>query len=493
MLPTVPRLREFKVKRNSKMRYAALTRVTKNAGMLLVGTMVRMVVAFAFVVYIARYLGVTGYGKFALTQQLCDLSTSLAATGLCILVTREAAKDVRWLHRNLASISLMTVVISCCAAGILAAIARFAPGYANDTRSAMYIAAIAIVPASLCVVAESIFVALHKAEMVAAGIAIEALVRIGLWFIMLLSGFGLQSLFVVVIGTRTALLVLYWITLSPHLKNMRWRVSGARLWWIGRAWRIFAAETWLANLYLSLDMICLSLFYGEAAVGLYDAAWKLIRFGPVIAGCFTTAVFPYISRLYVDARDTFQLVSEQSVKYILAGILPAVLCIFTFADQIVIFLYAEQYSESAAVLRILAWLLIPQFLNPFLSRVLYARGQQRRSLAVAAIGLTTFLSVAFFLIPKWGPVGTAWTLVITYYAALAAYIGYAMAGTNHRPLLAIFVRQAAAAILLGIALIYLKHSQMLPMLVASAVLYGVSLLVLRIITLNDLKLLEELR
>jgi O-antigen/teichoic acid export membrane protein len=461
--------------------------------MLLVGTMVRMIVAFAFVVYIARYLGVTGYGKFALTQQLYDLSTSLAATGLCILVTREAAKDIRWLRRNLASIGLMTVIVSCCATCILAGIARFAPGYAADTRQAMYIAAIAIIPASLCTVAESIFVALHKAEMVAAGIAIEALVRIGLWFIMLLSGFGLLSLFVVVIATRTAQLGLYWILLTPHLKHVCWRVSGARLWWIKRAWRVFAAETWLANLYLSLDMVFLSLFYGEAAVGLYDAAWKLIRFGPVIASCFTTAVFPYISRLYVVARDTFQLVSEQSVKYLLAGILPAVLCIHTFADKIVVFLYAEQYSESADVLRILAWLLIPQFLNPFLSRVLYARGQQRRSLAVAAIGLATFLSVAFFLIPKWGAVGTAWTLVITYYAALAAFLGFAMAGTDHRPLLAIFVRQAAAAALLAAAMIYLKHTQIFPMLVASAMLYAASLLVLRIITLNDLKLLQELR
>ncbi len=473
------------------MRYAAISRVSTNAFMLLLGTMVRMVVAFAFIVYAARYLGVAGYGKFALTQQLYDLCTSLCATGFCILVTRETAKEIRWLRRNLLSVVLLIVILSCGAAGLLAVIARYA-GYAPDTRMAIYIASAAILPAALCTVAESIFVALQKAEIVAAGVATEAVVRIALWFGVLMSGYGLYGLFIVLIATRWAQLAFYAVLLTRRLPTIYWRIRFRRLWFIASAWRIFAAETCIATIYVSMDVVLLSLFCGEAAVGIYDAAWKLIRLGPVVASSFTTAVFPYISRLYVDSRDAFHQVSEQSVKFILAAILPAVLCISIFADQIVLFLFHTQYAESGPILRLLAWLLIPQFLNPFLSRVLYARGQQGRSLVVSVVGLTTFLSIAFYLIPNFAARGAAWTTMISYYAALACYIAYATVGTNRRSIVIILVRQTAAAVVLCLGLMLMKHTQMLTLLAASAVLYAAMLVVLRIVTLNDFKLLKQL-
>ena len=98
-------------------------------------------------------------------------------------------------------------------------------------------------------------------------------------------------------------------------------------------------------------------------------------------------MFPYIARLYVQSRETFQQLSEQTVKYILVAVLPAVLCLSILAERIVLLLFSQQYVAAAPILRVLAWLLIPQFLNPFLSRVLYARGYQRQCLAAGVIAL----------------------------------------------------------------------------------------------------------
>jgi O-antigen/teichoic acid export membrane protein len=474
------------------MRYAAVTRVSKNAAVLLLGTVARMLLTFAFVIYIARYLGVNGYGKYALATQLFELFLSLIATGFGILVTRESAKNIEWLSRHLATLVAMIVTLSVLGAGILAIVARLA-GYAPDTQMAIYIACAALIPAALCSVAESAFIAFEKAEFVASGVALESLVRIGLCFVALWMGYGLLSMFVILVATRWLQLFVYAILLWRRLPNAEFRVEPVHMWALALEWRVFAAETWIANLYVSLDVVLLSLFHGETAVGLYDAAWKLIRFGPVIASSFTMAIFPYISRLYVDAKETFQLVSEQSVKYILAGILPAVLGISIFADRIVLLLFTEQYAGSAGVLRVLAWMLVPQFLNPFLSRVLYARGQQKRSLAVAIVGLITFSSMAFILIPAYGSVGAAWTIVFSAYAALIAYFWHSMLGTDRRPLFIIFVRQAVAAAALLLVLLFMRDSQSLPMLVACPVLYAGLLVGLGIVSLKDVQLLQELR
>jgi len=474
------------------MRFVAISRVSKNAGALLIGSMLRMVFAFAFVIFAARFLGVEGYGKFALTQHLFELSLSLSATGLGILVTREVAKDRSWLSRNFAPGIVFVSILGLAGAGLLIVGAALA-GYAPDTQRAIYIAAAAVLPAALCALLEAIFVAFEKAELVAAGTALEGLVRIALCFAALLLGYELVSLFVILVVTRVAQLALYCFFLARRLPPVQWRFRPGTLWSLAREWLVFAGETWVAALYLSLDVVLLSLFWGEIAVGVYDAAWKLIRLGPVVANSFTTAVFPYISRLYVDAQHTFQQISEQSVKFILAMVLPAALCISVFSDRLVLLLFDEQYAASATVLRISAWLLIPQFLNPFLSRVLYARGQQRRSLAVAIVGLVTFLTLAVPLIPNFGPVGTAWTTIVSSYAAMVCYIGYAMVGSSRRAILIILARQTAAAMVLCLALMYMKQADVFMALTACATLYAGVLLALRIVSLSDVKLLQELR
>jgi O-antigen/teichoic acid export membrane protein len=473
-------------------RSSAVFRVSKNAGALMLGTLVRMAFAFAFVVYAARYLGIADYGKYALAVHLFELSMSLCATGFCILITREAAKNAAWLSRNLAPAIVLIVLLSLSAAALLAVVARLAD-YAPDTQLAIYMASAAILPGALCLMAEAIFVAFEKAEIVAAGIAAEAVLRTALCFAALLMGYGVLSLFVVLFITRCCQLGFYAALLLRRMPPVRRRIRVTGLWRLALEWRVFAAETWLATIYVSLDVLILSLFFGEAAVGLYDAAWKLIRLGPVVAQSFTTAIFPYIARLYVDARDSFQQVSEQSVKYILALVLPVVLCISIYAERIVVFLFDREYAGSGPVLQILAWLLVPQFLNPFLSRVLYARGQQRRSLAVAVVGLASFLSVAFVLIPRFGAVGAAWSAVISYYAALVCYIAFCTAGLDRRTMLTIFLRQAAAAAVLCLVLILMRHTRLFSVMSVCAVIYSGLLVVLGIITTRDFKLLQELR
>ena len=101
------------------MRYGALLRVSKNASMVLLGTVIRMALTFIFVIYVARAFGVDFYGKFALTLNLFEMFLSLSATGLCILVTRETAKDHTWLSRNLGSALLIVSLLGVGAAVVL--------------------------------------------------------------------------------------------------------------------------------------------------------------------------------------------------------------------------------------------------------------------------------------------------------------------------------------------------------------------------------------
>jgi O-antigen/teichoic acid export membrane protein len=306
-------------------------------------------------------------------------------------------------------------------------------------------------------------------------------------------GFGLSGLFVVLIVTRCGQLVFYVALVARHVPAVEWRVTAVSLGALVREWRVFAFENWLSTLYLSLDVVLLSLFHGEAAVGLYEAAHKLIRFGAVAARCFTTAVFPTIARLHVDAKETFQQVNLHSTKYILAAILPVVIAITLLAPQIVLLAFSQEYAASIPVLQILAWILIPQFLNPFLSHVLFARGDQRQSLITAALALATFLAASMLFIPSWGAVGTACTALVAATTALGCYVSFVAAGSMARSVAMLLVRLAiAGGILGGLILLMRGHGLALPLIVGGAV-YALSLVVLRVVRASDFRLLQELR
>jgi hypothetical protein len=67
-----------------------------------------------------------------------------------------------------------------------------------------------------------------------------------------------------------------------------------------------------------------------------------------------------------------------------------------------------------------------------------------------------------------------------------------MLGTDRRPLLVIFVRQVIASVGLLLALLLVKDSQLVPMLLACPILYAVMLVGLRIVSFKDVQLLQEL-
>ena len=79
--------------------------------------------------------------------------------------------------------------------------------------------------------------------------------------------------------------------------------------------------------------------------------------------------------------DIFKQLSESSLKYMLAFIFPMAVTITVLANRIIVLLYTNKYNDSIPVLRVLAWLLVLDFFNPFFSHILFARGFCRANLA----------------------------------------------------------------------------------------------------------------
>ncbi len=465
----------------------AALRVTKNTVTLFIGRVSAKVFSFALVVYAARFLGVDGFGKYALARGYFELFLSLSATGLSILITREIARRPSWASQYLSVSMMLVTVLTLVASGLLVILAHVF-GYASDTRAAIYLVCLALLPATISQVFEAAFVAFERAEYVTYGTLLENIVRTGLGLIALFMGYGLLALFVVLIVTRICMLLFYLVFLSRRVSKLHWYFDWAFLKQLVRDWRVFALENWLSNLFLSLDVIVLSSFHGELAVGLYAAAYKVLGLGTVAAKSYTTAIFPYMSRLFKEARETFQRLSEGSLKYMLALVLPGVVTIAFLADRIILLLYTDDYADSILILRVLIWVLVLRSLNPFLSHILFARGEQRKSLQVAAISLAFYVAVCLWFTRRWGGTGTAWALLLAMCVAFCLYFVFVFRGEGAMRMLLTFGRTALAAVSVGGFVLTLRDTHLVPLLSSAAILYVLLLLILRVPSSSDLEL-----
>ena len=469
----------------------AAVRVTKNTLALFLGKASVMGLTVAFVVYAARYLGVEDFGRYELVRGYFELFLSQCTTGLMIIITREMAKRPEWASRYLTAAGLLTLALLPLAWLLIILLAHL-PGYTSATRTAMYLACLALVPGAMSQVVSAAFVAFEKAEYVTYGTVLENILRNGLSFVALVLGYGVLTLIGILIVTRVCMLAFYVAALKRQLPTLHWAYEWTFFTRLFHDWRVFAYENWLSNLFAHLDLIVLSVFHGERAVGLYAAANRLLNLGVVVADSYTTAIFPYLSRLFETSKGQFQRLLEGSLKYMIVLVLPAVAAIAILADPIIVWLYQEAYIASVPILQVLIWVLVLRFVNPFLSHILFAQGKQHKSLHVAAISLVCHGVLAVWLIPRGEGVGAAWALLLSGSVRFWLYFGFVWQGHAARRMLFILGRILLAAAGASLLLFGLWQLNLVLLLSAASLVYLLLLALFGVFPRRDLRLFREM-
>ncbi|MEM8732596.1 MAG: flippase, partial [Planctomycetota bacterium] len=442
--------------------------------MLFVGTLARMVGSFAFVIYCADQLGVEGFGKYSIAVHFFELFLSLTATAAGIMLTRDLARWPAHTHQLITSASCLVLALCVCSPPILWALGRLF-NYSSDTCLAMLLAAVALFPAAMCSLFEAVFVAKERAEFVTFGTVIESLGRIVLSTLALYLGYGLLALVAVLIAVRVLMLTAYCIGLS-RIGALGWDFSTARASRFVLRWRVFAAENWMATIYTSLDVIVLSWITGEVAAGLYSAAWKIVRLGSVLAKSYTTAIFPVMSRMHGRADGALSSLYRETIRFMCVAAFPAIALVSVVPDRIIGLLFDDDFAGAAAVLQVLIWVLLIEFLNPFLSHLLFARGKQRNSMQVAFISLAINSVATYLLVSQFGAVGAAAGTVLGGGVATLCYLGFAFTRAEILDSLLVSLRVVLAALaVVGVAVLMRTASWPL-LLAASGAAYAIALL-----------------
>jgi len=365
-------------------------------------------------------MGIEDFGKYGVLTAYFNIFQVLAVTGAPRLVVREMARarteagaydmvrQQRWFH-----ITWLNQVIGggfgMAAMLIIANILN----HPADTRQALAVVALSLIPAALSSAMGTVLQAVEKMEYIAIAHIVAGGMQLAGSLVALLLGQGLLML---------AWMIVVWQGLTALIEiviTARLGFWGGFHWYGREALRLFreSFEFFLLSLSVAvfsrLDVLILSQVAGEGAVGLYNAAYLVVRAVNFVAISYSQAIYPTLARSYKQARAQFEQLMSKSLLWGMVGMLLLTLVLGIHAEWIIGLVYDKaQYNLAARLLAIEAIFVAIFFWNSVLSSGLMAGDMQSRSVIVSVTKLVTAFVYYLAFTYWWGVTGAAIATVV---------------------------------------------------------------------------------
>lgn len=169
----------------------------------------------------------------------------------------------------------------------------------------------------------------------------------------------------------------------------------------------------MVSIYMKIDQVMLK-SVGSAVVGIYSAAANLSEAWFFIPVAIVSSVFPAI----INARKTDlnrynkRLVNLYDLLVCIS--LPVAIFVSFFSADIIHIVYGKGYDGAGQMLSIHIWSGVFVFLGIASSQFLLAEGYTNIAFQRTAVGAVLNILLNFWLIPKYGGVGTSIATLIAY-------------------------------------------------------------------------------
>lgn len=468
-----------------------IQRIAKNTGVLGISQVITSILGFVVLIYIARYLGEVGFGKYSFAVSFTALFIIFADLGISNLIIRELARNKELTNEYLTNVSVIKLLLSFLAFGFIAVTINLMD-YPQDTTYAVYLFGVYMILTSFALAFKSIFQAYEKMEYTAAVMIIEKIILIPLVLFVLTSGYGLIELayvyvFVGIVAvTLSFSIVLIKITKpKPTINLSLWKTLI-----IGSI--PFGLNALFGVLFFQIDTVMLSIFKDDAAVGIYNAAYvPLLALTGIISGMVVSALYPVMSRYFISSKDSLETFTVLPSKYMALIGFPIGMGCFVLADRFIALFYLDQYSASIIAFQILA-LFIPIRLVSSITGTLLT-SINRQSLRTVSVGLSALFNIILnaVMIPYLSYVGASIATVLSEVFLYFVFIYFINKHYKKLELHKHFIKPLIASLVMGGFVFYFIGVNLLLLILSACLVYFVMLLVLRTFTQEDKNIFKQ--
>jgi len=461
----------------------ATSNILHNTGLLAVSSLLVRALGLGMVVVLARYLGAEGYGTYQRAEAFVFLFSIVANLGLDFILTREVARRSTRVSEYLAGVVTLKLLLwPMCLALVLGL--AYARGYQGDFLWGIWCYSVILLLNSIGQALDGVFQGLDSMSYTAIANVVNQVVfvALGLTFVLLHKDLRWILSGLVVAG---AVRLVVSASLLTRL-HIRWtKPKPATLWYLLKQSIPLALAASFVSVYYQLDSVLLGDLKGNDQVGWYKASAKFLMFFTVLRDSFLVAIFPVFAAVAGGDRGRMGRLVTQAVRYQLIVAFYFVVC-FVFLSRVAPRLLGPEFVNTARVLPVMAWILVPQTISITMGRVLVATGNQKRVMVAAGLALLVNVGLNLTLIPRFGYMGAAVAGAASEIAVALVNVHYVKRYVAPTRIIGGILRPAIAAALVGLVLYLLPGLHLYLALPLSGLLYLAGLFALRTFSAEEL-------
>ena len=464
--------------------------IGKNISSLGIAHAITLILGAIVVIFIARYLGDIGYGKFSFVVAFTALFSVLSDLGLSTLTIRDVARDKTQAGRYLGQVSALKVVLAIVTL-LLIVIVINVLDYPRETTLAVYIIGASVIIESFTRLFFSITSAFEKMEYEAAIIVLRTIILFSLVLSVIHFNYGLIS---IVSSYLAASIFSFVLSAFVILKKFaKPKVEKDFDFWRKTTKEAlpFALTAVFSMVFFKVDTVMLSVIKGDAVTGWYFAACNIIFCLIAIPVIYGLAIFPVLSKYYGSARSSFSKVGTLSFKFLLMVGLPISVGISLLAEEIILLVYGSTFLNSVYALQIIAWVFFINCISIVPFHVLNSANKQDLAMLSLGIGAALNVLLNLLLIPIYGLIGAASASVITFVVCFSLYFYFCNRYVLRIRLINVdFVKIMAAGLVMGLFVFYYASSNLFVVIASSVLIYLAMLILTKALSKEDLSMLK---
>lgn len=403
----------------------------KNTFWLSLSMSVNKLLGLILLIYAARILGATEYGKFNFALAFVSLFVIFHDFGLPTIITREFARE-KEKKEDIYSILSLKILLGL-GAFVLILLSSFFITPDPDIRKLILILVLFSLINGFITIFYAFFQARQKMEYQSWLEILQVLLIFSSGLYVLFKFPSVENLSYAYLFS--ALLALIFVLFFFHFKVFHLKVA-----WQKSVWRKFLIMSWplaltglFGLLYSYTDSVMLGYWGMLTETGWYNAAYKIVMATLIPMGLISGSFYPVLSKFFKESKEKLQKTWDYQLEIMIFLALPLMVGGIVLASKIIYFFYPSDFSPSVLAFQILILTAGLIFLNRPFNDVMIACNQQKKTFWITLFGALVNIILNLILIPKYSLYGAAVATVITYVLVLIMFLRYTMKFTPIRP------------------------------------------------------------
>lgn len=470
---------------------STVQRVARNTGVVLSGELIFKLISLVVTIYLARYLGTVGFGKYSFVFAYLTFFNIITDLGLQQILVREMARDPKIAPKLIGNAYIIRLLLTIFAV-VLSLIIITLMSYPADTTSYIYIAAFTLLFISFSDFYRTIFEANLRMEYnTIAKLTFKVLsAALILWIIFVLQGTLTQIILVLVFSELVKTLINY--SFSRKFVRPRFSIDFGLWSFLVKAALPLALSSVIWVIYHQIDIVMLSVMQGDAPVGIYSAAYRLCNPFLIISTALMMSLFPVMSEAFKTSKEKLIKSYALGVRYLIIIMLPIAMGITLMSDKIVLLIYGAEFAGSITALQILIWAILLGGINLILLNLLVSIDRQK--LNTLSVGICAIVNVVLnlILIPILSYNGAAIATVVTNVVLFVASFYFVSKHLQLPPVRNTLIKLIISGILMGVFVYCFMDITLLLLVPVAVIVYFAALLALKTFTEEDWDIVKKI-